>query len=156
MPQKMIDMTPALAASHNSWRCVHAHDKAGWLALMAEGIVIEDPIGTFYTNPDGLGVRGKAAVGAFYDKVIAPNRLRVTCEETFPSSSPTEIAHILVLRSRFDNGMASTVRGVFTYRVDATGLITNLRGYWNTDAMEFGRISDPATDAQAEPAGDMG
>ncbi|MBS1692003.1 MAG: nuclear transport factor 2 family protein [Actinobacteria bacterium] len=139
MSQNTVEKTPALAASHNSWRCVHAHDKEGWLALMADDIVVEDPIGQSYTNPDGAGVRGKDAVAAFYDKVIAPNDLRVTCEETFPSSSSTEIAHILVLRSRFDNGMTSTVRGVFTYRVDDAGLITNLRGYWNLDTMEFGK-----------------
>ena len=29
-------------------------------------------------------------------------------------------------------------RGVFTYRVDDAGLITNLRGYWNLEAMTFG------------------
>lgn len=31
------------------------------------------------------------------------------------------------------------MRGVFCYRVDTTGLITNLRGYWNSDAMTFTR-----------------
>ena len=55
-------ITPALAASQNSWRCVQARDKAGWLALMADDIVIEDPIGKAITNPDGNGVRGKAAM----------------------------------------------------------------------------------------------
>jgi steroid Delta-isomerase len=30
------------------------------------------------------------------------------------------------------------VRGVFTYRVNDAGLLTNLRGYWNMDAMKFG------------------
>ncbi|MGE2688343.1 nuclear transport factor 2 family protein [Mycolicibacterium pulveris] len=132
--------TPALAASQNSWRCVHAHDKEGWLALMADDVVIEDPIGQAITNPDGNGVRGKEAVAAFFDANIATNDLRITCEETFPSSSPTEIAHILVLRSKFENGMTSTVRGVFTYTVNDAGLLTNLRGYWNMDAMQFGQV----------------
>ncbi len=44
----------------------------------------------------------------------------------------------MVLRSKFDNGLTSTVRGVFTYRVDDEGLITNMRGYWNLDVMTFG------------------
>ncbi|KAA8969533.1 ketosteroid isomerase family protein [Mycobacterium sp.] len=131
-------MSPALAASQASWRCVQAHDRAGWLALMADDVVIEDPIGKSVTNPDGAGVRGKEGVAAFYDNNIAANRLTITCEETFPSSSPDEIAHILVLRSKFDNGVSSTVRGVFTYRVNEAGLITNMRGYWNLDAMVFG------------------
>jgi steroid delta-isomerase len=135
--------TPALAASQASWRCVQSHDRDGWLALMADDVLIEDPIGPSVTNPDGAGVRGKEAVAAFYDTNIAANQLTITCEETFPSSSPQEIAHILVLRSRFEGGVTSTVRGVFTYRVDDAGLITNMRGYWNLDAMQFGQEQQP-------------
>lgn len=81
--------SPALAASQSSWRCVQAHDRAGWLALMSDDVVIEDPIGKSVTNPDGTGVRGKEAVGAFFDTNIAANQLSITCEETFASSSPT-------------------------------------------------------------------
>ncbi|MEZ0363091.1 ketosteroid isomerase family protein [Mycobacterium sp. pUA109] len=135
----MSDESPALHASQASWRCVQAHDRDGWLALMADDVVIEDPIGKSVTNPDGTGVRGKEAVAGFYDTNIAANRLTITCEETFPSSSPAEIAHILVLHSRFDGGVTSTVRGVFTYRVNDAGLITNMRGYWNLEAMTFGK-----------------
>src|SRR6478735_8514134 len=133
------EQTPALAASQASWRCVMTHDREGWLALMADDVVIEDPIGPAITNPDGNGVRGKAAVADFYDANISINNLRVTCEETFPSSSPNEVAHILVLRSQFEGGLTSTVRGVFTYHVNDAGLIANMRGYWNLDMMEFSR-----------------
>ena len=133
------EQTPALAASHSSWRCVHAHDKEGWLGLMADDVVIEDPIGQSFTNPDGKGLQGREAVAGFYDANIGPNDLRITCEETFPSSSPNEIAHILVLRSKFENGMTGTVRGVFTYKVNDAGLLANLRGYWNMDTMQFGQ-----------------
>ncbi|MDY6995980.1 MAG: nuclear transport factor 2 family protein [Actinomycetota bacterium] len=132
-----VAQSPVVAASQGSWRAVQAGDKAGWLALMADDVVIEDPIGEAVTNPDGTGVRGKAAVADFFDTNIGPNRLRITCEETFPSSSPTEIAYILVLETTFPNGFVATVRGVFTYRVDDAGLITNLRGFWNMDAMTF-------------------
>jgi steroid Delta-isomerase len=44
---------------------------------------------------------------------------------------------VLVLNSRFEGGLTSSVRGVFTYAVDDAGLITNMRGYWNMDAMQF-------------------
>lgn len=74
--------SPALIASQSSWRCVQAHDREGWLALMADDVVIEDPIGKSVTNPDGSGIKGKEAVGAFFDTHIAANRLTVTCEET--------------------------------------------------------------------------
>jgi steroid delta-isomerase len=139
MSQDTIEQSPALTASQSSWRCVQTHDREGWLALMADDVVIEDPIGKSVTNPDGTGVRGKDAVAAFYDTNIAANQLTITCEESFPSSAPDEIAHILVLHSHFDNGVTSTVRGVFTYRVDDEGLIANMRGYWNLDVMTFGK-----------------
>ncbi len=140
MQKRITDLTPAMAASQASWRCVQSHDRDGWLALMADDVVIEDPIGPSVTNPDGRGVRGKEAVAAFYDTNIAANNLTVTCEETFPSSSPNEIAHILVLRSRFENGFTSAVRGVFCYRVDDEGKIANMRGYWNLEGMAFGQV----------------
>ena len=136
MSAETAEKSPALAASQSSWRCVQAHDREGWLALMADDVVVEDPIGTSVTNPDGTGVRGKDGVAEFYDTNIAANNLTITCEETFPSSSPDEIAHILVLRSKFPNRMISTVRGIFTYKVNDAGLLTNLRGYWNMDAMQ--------------------
>lgn len=140
MEENKTDLTPALAAAQASWRCVQSHDREGWLALMADDVVIEDPIGRSITNPDGLGVRGKEAVAAFYDTNIAINNLTVTCEETFASSSAHEIAFILVLRSRFDGGYTSTVRGVFCYRVNDDGKIANLRGYWNLEGMAFGQV----------------
>ncbi len=137
MSQPTTDVSPALAASQGSWKAVQAHDREAWLGLMADDVVIEDPIGEAITNPDGNGVRGKEAVRAFYDTNIATNNLRITCEETFPSSSPNEIAHILILRSEFEGGLSSEVRGVFTYRVNDAGQIANMRGYWNMDAMTF-------------------
>jgi steroid Delta-isomerase len=139
MSQETVEKSPVLLASEASWRCVQAGDREGWLALMTDDVVIEDPIGESVTNPDGTGVRGKQAVSAFFDANIGPNKLTVTREETFPSSSPTEIAYILVLHTEFPNGFTATVRGVFTYRVNEVGLITNLRGYWNMDAMVFGQ-----------------
>ena len=139
MSQETVEQTPVVTASQSSWRCVQSGDREGWLALMADDVVVEDPIGEAVTNPDGNGVRGKEALAAFYDANIGPNQLTITCEETFTSSSQTEIAYILVLRTKFPNGFTATVRGVFTYRVNDVGLITNLRGYWNMDAMKFGQ-----------------
>jgi steroid Delta-isomerase len=136
MADKVLADSPALAASKASWKCVQAGDRDGWLALMSDDVLVEDPIGTSPTNPDGHGVRGKAAVGEFFDKTIGISKATITCEETFPSSSPHEVAHILVLHNEFD-GFSTVVRGVFTYRVDDAGLLTNLRGYWNMDAMKI-------------------
>ena len=44
-----------------------------------------------------------------------------------------------MLHSKFEGGFTSKVRGVFTYRVNDAGLITNMRGYWNLDVMKFGK-----------------
>jgi steroid delta-isomerase len=140
----MSDEHPALVASRESWRCVQAHDKQGWLGLMADDILIEDPIGASVTNPDGAGARGKAEVAAFYDSNIAQNTLSVTCEATFLASSPHEVAHVLSLRSEFDHRVAATVRGIFTYRVDDDGKLTSMRGYWTMDDVVFGQPERPA------------
>jgi steroid delta-isomerase len=35
--------------------------------------------------------------------------------------------------------MVATVRGAFTYKVNDAGLITNRRGYWNLEMMQFGK-----------------
>ena len=40
-----VEKTPVVTASESSWRCVQAGDKEGWLSLMTDDIVIEDPIG---------------------------------------------------------------------------------------------------------------
>ena len=131
----MTEEHPAMVASRSSWRCVQSHDKEAWLDLMAEDVCIEDPIGQAPTNPDGKGVRGKAAVSDFYDKNIAHNNLTIECQESHLSSSPLEAAHVLKLTSEFPNGVTTVVTGIFTYMVNEEGKLTNLRGFWNLGAM---------------------
>ena len=41
----MKETHPAMVAARNSWRCVQGKLKDEWLGLMAEDVVIEDPIG---------------------------------------------------------------------------------------------------------------
>ncbi|MEE8166092.1 MAG: hypothetical protein V3T64_11025, partial [Myxococcota bacterium] len=48
-----------------------------------------------------------------------------------------ESAHFLTLRNKFENGVSSTVSGLFVYVVDDSGKLTNLRGYWDMDDMKF-------------------
>jgi steroid delta-isomerase len=126
---------PALVAARSSWRCVQEQDKAGWLALMADDILVEDPIGEGPTNPDGRGIRGKAALSDFFDANIARNRIRITPHESFAAGR--ESAHVLTLRTSFPNGAHMEVHGVFTYEVDENGLLTRLRGYWTLADARF-------------------
>lgn len=112
-----------------------AGDKAGWLALMADDICIEDPIGEAPTNPTGAGVRGKEAAAAFFDANIAPISLEVRPHESYAAG--LESGHVLELITTFPDGGTATVRSVVTYRVNEEGLLTNLRGYWALEDMVF-------------------
>jgi steroid delta-isomerase len=131
----MNEEHPALLASRESWRCVQAHDKQGWLDLMAEDVCIEDPIGVAPTNPEGKGLSGKAVVAEFYEANIAKNELSIECHQSYLSASPLEAAHVLTLTNKFPNGVQGVVTGVFTYRVNEAGKLVSLRGYWDMDAM---------------------
>jgi steroid delta-isomerase len=125
----MSEIHPALEAAQNSWRCVQAHDKEGWLALMSDDICIEDPIGVAPTNPRGEGVRGKQAVSAFYDKNIASSKMLIVAHESMVGGTH-ESAHIMTLSTTLANGVTTHVHGIFTYRIDDDGKLANLRGYW--------------------------
>ena len=131
----MGDGHPALVAAQNSWRCVQAHDKRGWLDLMADDVCIEDPIGEGPTNPTGKGLRGKAEVAEFYDKNIGPSTIRIETHESCVAGN--ESAHVMTLTTTLANGVETRVRGIFTYRVNDEGKLTNLRGYWHMGMMEF-------------------
>lgn len=124
----MSETHPAILAAQNSWRCAETRDKAGWLALMSDNVCIEDPIGEAPTNPTGKGVRGKVEVGQFFDKFIAPARIVVETHES--SAAGNESAHVLTLNTTLSNGIVTRVHGIFTYRLDDAGKLTNLRGYW--------------------------
>ncbi len=133
----MSEDSLAMKASRASWAAVQSNDKDAWLGLMRDDICIEDPIGPAPTNATGDGIQGKAAVAEFYDKNIGPAKIVVETHESFPSSSPFEVAHILSLHTTLPNGVVSHVRGVFTYKSDEAGLLTNLRGYWDMGVMSF-------------------
>ena len=130
---------PALVAAHNSWRCVMNKDKEAWLALMADDVCVEDPIGVAPTNPTGKGIQGKAALGEFYDKNIAPTRILIESQESYAAGR--ESAHVLDLTTSFPNGVKMHVHGIFTYTINEAGLITNLRGYWS---LEDSKIEQPS------------
>jgi len=131
---------PALLAAQNSWRFVHAGEKAAWLDLMAEDICVEDPIGLAPTNPDGQGVRGKAAMGQFWDNNIEPNTIRIETHESFAVAS--ESAHRMTLTTSFPGGASMKLNGIFTYRVNDAGKLTNLRGYWLLEDSVFSQPSE--------------
>lgn len=129
------ESSPAMLAAQSSWRCVQAKDKLGWLDLMADDIVMEDPIGIAPTNPDGMGIQGKQAVSEFWDKSMSQMSIAIETHESFAAAN--ESAHRMTLTTTFPNGGGMVVNGIFTYRVNQHGKLTNLRGYWALDESEF-------------------
>ena len=131
----MSEIHPALEVAQNSWRCVQAHDKQGWLDLMSDDACMEDPIGIAPTNPTGKGVIGKAEVSEFYDKYIGPSTIVIEVHES--RAAGNESAHVMTLDTTLSNGVRTKVRGIFTYHLNDEGKLTNLRGYWTLDNMSF-------------------
>ena len=125
----MNEKNPALIAARNSWRCVQGGLKEEWLALMADDIVIEDPIGVSPLDRKGLGHQGKEAVSRFWDRNIGPNTLHIETHASYTGGT-CEAAHVMTLTTTFPTGQRASIKGIFTYKTDDAGKITALRGYW--------------------------
>ena len=80
-------------------------------------------------------MNGKADMGEFYDKNVGLSQLHIETHESHVAGN--ESAHVLTLTTTLPNGVKSRVRGIFTYRINDEGKLTNLRGYWNMGQMEF-------------------
>ncbi len=135
----MDQNNPALVAARNSWQCVRSKDREAWLSLMADDILIEDPIGLAPTNPSGEGIRGKEALLAFWEQNLSPAEVEIEIHESFAAGS--ESAHRMTLRTTYPGGVTFVVNGIFTYRVNEAGKLTNLRGYWSVEDMETEQAS---------------
>ncbi|MFQ5699397.1 MAG: nuclear transport factor 2 family protein [Myxococcota bacterium] len=124
---------PARAASQRSMRAAEAGDRGAWLANFADDAIIEDPIGRSPIDPSGRGHRGRAAIEAFWDAQIAPNRLRFEIDASYAAG--LEVANVGRLVITTATGVEMTVEGVFTYRVDEAGKLVALRSYWELDQL---------------------
>lgn len=126
---------PARAASQRSMTAVAAGDRDAWLALFAPDAVVQDPIGVSPLDPSGLGHRGLDAIAAFYDSVIAPNRVSFTIRESYAAGD--EVANVGTITTMFEDGGQALVDGVYTYRVDEEGRLVALRAYWSVDELRY-------------------
>jgi hypothetical protein len=124
----MADEHPARLASQRSMQAVHAKDKQAWVDNFADDGVVEDPVGPSMFDPDGKGHRGKAAIAAFWDKLIGPNRVFFDVRESYACGS--ECANVGSVNTVLPNGAVLIVNGVFTYRVNEAGKVAALRAYW--------------------------
>jgi len=130
----MSEEHPARAAAQRSMDCVHAKKREDWIANFAEDAHLEDPIGKSMLDPTGEGHRGRAAIAAFWDRVIAPNRVMFDIDRSYACGS--ECANVGRITTVLANGATTIVSGVFTYRVDDAGKVTNLRAYWEVGDMK--------------------
>ncbi len=129
----MSDEHPAMIAARASWSAVRRKVKQDWLDVMADDVVIEDPIGVSPLDPTGKGQVGKRAVSAFWDQNIEKSTIEIEPHESYAAGS--ESAHLMTLTTALPGGVKTTVRGIFTYRVNDAGKLVSLRGYWQLDQM---------------------
>jgi ketosteroid isomerase-like protein len=137
---RMSNEHPARAAAARSMEAVHRKDKQAWLDNFAEDALVEDPVGPSPLDPAGRGHRGKAAIAAFWDRLIGPNRVLFDIRESHAGGA--EVANVGTVTTVMPGGAAMVVNGVFTYRVDAAGKVVALRAFWEL----------PRTKAIAPPA----
>jgi len=123
-----MDEHPARAAAKRSMECVHAKKREDWIANFAEDAWIEDPIGKSMLDPSGQGHRGRQAIAAFWDRVIAPNRVMFDIRHSYACGN--ECANVGTITTILPNGATTIVNGVFTYRVNEDGRLASLRAYW--------------------------
>ena len=116
---------------------VAAKDRDTWLGLFTDDAVVQDPIGPSPLDPSGEGQRGKAAIAAFYDNVIATSEaIEFEMFESYMCGD--EVADVGIIRTTLAGGThQAIVHGVYTYRTDGAGKIASLRAYWEFDGLEM-------------------
>jgi steroid Delta-isomerase len=129
----MAGMTehPAARAGRLSREAVIARDKEAWLDIFADDAIIEDPIGPSAFDPEGKGHRGRDAISAFWDNVIAPtDKLEFNYHTAYQCGN--EEANVGTIVTTM-GGHQMTTEGVFTYKVNDEGKLVALRAYWEMD-----------------------
>jgi len=124
----MANEHPARLASHRSMQAVREKTKQVWLDLFTDDAVIEDPVGVSPLDPEGKGHRGKAAIAAFWDANIAPNKIKLDIWHSYACGN--EVANVGKITITMPNGMQAVTEGVFTYKVNAEGKLVSLRAFW--------------------------
>ena len=131
----MNEESLAMIAARASWSAVQRKAKEEWLAIMADDVVFQDPIGVSPLDSTGKGHVGKQAVSAFWDKIMAPSTISIEVHRSFTAGM--ECAHLMTLSTELPGGAKSIVTGIFTYRVNDDGKLAALRGYWDMADMNF-------------------
>jgi hypothetical protein len=126
---------PARLAAQSSMQAVAAGDRDRWLSLFSGDAHLEDPVGVSPLDPTGLGHRGPEAIALFWDTTIGPNRIEFRIDASYAVGS--ECANVGSITTHLPDGSTATTNGVYTYRVDEAGALTNLRAFWEFNNMAF-------------------
>lgn len=120
---------PAALAFARHVRAVESKDRAAFLANFADDAVVQDPVGPSPLDPSGQGLRGKEAIGAFWDALVANGHVRFAIERAVVCGD--EIANIGTIFNRMPDGREIAAEGVFVYRVNSAGKLVSLKAYWD-------------------------
>nr|WP_218821369.1 nuclear transport factor 2 family protein [Sphingomonas laterariae] len=112
-----------------SLSAVKARQREAWLALFADDAVVEDPVGRSPFDPVGQGHRGKQAIGAFYDNVIAKNKtFEFVIRESYLCGQ--EVASVARFFITGPDDVAREVDLVTVHRINDAGKLVSLRAFW--------------------------
>jgi len=128
-------MGVAYELSKLSMARIEAKDRQGWLDLFADDGVVEDPVGPSMFDPAGAGHRGKEAIAAFYDNVIAmSDAIRFHMRDSYDCG--VEVANVGEIHITV-GGKTGICHVVSTYRASPDGKLAALRAYWEQDKPTF-------------------
>ena len=122
--------TPVEIALKRHIAAVQSGDRDAFLSNFADDATLEDPVGPSPLDPSGKGHKGRDAIAAFWDNIIAPGSVRFEFERSFVCGD--EIANVGMVHNDLpdDRGRISA-DGVFVYRVNKEGKLKSLKAYWD-------------------------
>ncbi|WP_374961359.1 nuclear transport factor 2 family protein [Spongiibacter tropicus] len=123
----------AQQASERSGQYVSAGNREAWLSLFADDAVVQDPVGVSPLDPTGAGHKGKEAIAAFWDMVIAPGSIDFTIVSSHPAGD--ECANVVHMVNAMPGDMKIVVDMVVVYAANADGKLTSLKAYWDYDSV---------------------
>jgi ketosteroid isomerase-like protein len=128
-------MGVAYELSKRSMETIENKDRQGWLDLFEDDAIVEDPIGPSMLDPEGEGQRGKEAITAFYDNVIAVSEgIKFQIRQTYDCG--VEVANVGEIHITM-GGKVGICQVVSTYRASPNGKLAALRAYWEQDKLTF-------------------
>lgn len=109
-------------------------NRTGWLDLFADDAIVQDPVGISPLDPAGQGHRGKEAIAAFYDRVIANSNMEFVIEHSIPAGDAC--ANLVELKNTIaDNAVLETTM-IVVYTANDEGKLVLLQAYWEYDKLQ--------------------